>query len=183
MQSEITSLSSFDLLFADFIQEKLELQGDKVLISFSEEGQKSSKINENICYVKTFIEQDQVSLFKNRGKEYDSKTEQVTFTQSAMRTLMLQVVFYGPDSDRLCTLLNELVYTNNSKEFFYKNGLALIPDRTSFPYFTKEMVNSRWWNRADLKLHFYNSVVVKEVTPIIDGYNIIIKTDKLEGST
>ena len=43
MQSEITSLSSFDLLFADFIQEKLELQGDKVLISLVKKDKNQAK--------------------------------------------------------------------------------------------------------------------------------------------
>ena len=52
MVSNIVTLDKLDDLFADFIQDKLELPADKVLISYSRKGQISSKYGENVCYLK-----------------------------------------------------------------------------------------------------------------------------------
>ena len=180
MANNIVTLDELDDLFADFIQSKLNLPADKVLISYSKRGQISSKYGENVCYIKFFNSPDEVSIYKNRRTSYDPETEQVTITQLAMRMLMLQVVFYGPDSESLAMLLNEIFYTESAKEFLYKNSMALIPDRTSFPNKTIENVNEQWWNRADLKLYFYNSISIDEVTGTIEKYDINVKIDRME---
>ena len=96
---------------------------------------------------------------------------------------MLQVVFYGPDSEKLATLLNEVFYTDGAKQFLYKNNLALVPDRTNYPNKTIENINEQWWDRADLKLYFYNSISIEETTGTIEDYNVIIKTDRMEETT
>ena len=80
----------------------------------------------------------------------------------------------------LAMLLNEIFYTESAKEFLYKNNMALIPDRTSFPNKTIENVNEQWWNRADLKLYFYNSISIDEVTGTIEKYDINVKIDRME---
>ena len=180
MANNIVTLDELDDLFADFIQSKLNLPADKVLISYSKRGQISSKYGENVCYIKFFNSPDEVSIYKNRRTSYDPETEQVTITQLAMRMLMLQVVFYGPDSESLAMLLNEIFYTESAKEFLYKNNMALIPDRTSFPNKTIENVNEQWWNRADLKLYFYNSISIDEVIGTIEKYDINIEIDRME---
>ena len=180
MANNIVTLDELDDLFADFIQSKLNLPADKVLISYSKRGQISSKYGENVCYIKFFNSPDEVSIYKNRRTSYDPETEQVTITQLAMRMLMLQVVFYGPDSESLAMLLNEIFYTESAKEFLHKNNMALIPDRTSFPNKTIENVNEQWWNRADLKLYFYNSISIDEVTGTIEKYDINVKIDRME---
>ena len=180
MANNIITLDELDDLFADFIQSKLNLPADKVLISYSKRGQISSKYGENVCYIKFFNSPDEVSMFKNRRTSYDPETEQVTIAQLAMRMLMLQVVFYGPDSESLATLLNEVFYTESAKEFLYKNNMALIPDRTSYPNKTIENVNEQWWNRADIKLYFYNSISVDEVVSTIEKFDINVKIDRLE---
>ena len=183
MANNIVTLDELDDLFADFIQSKLNLPADKVLISYSKRGQISSKYGENVCYIKFFNSPDEVSIYKNRRTSYDPETEQVTITQLAMRMLMLQVVFYGPDSESLAMLLNETFYTDGAKEFLYRNNMAFVPDRTSYPNKTIENINEQWWNRADLKLYFYNSVSIEETTGTIEDYNIIIKTDRMEETT
>ena len=180
MANNIVTLDELDDLFADFIQSKLNLPANKVLISYSKRGQISSKYGENVCYIKFFNSPDEVSIYKNRRTSYDPETEQVTITQLAMRMLMLQVVFYGPDSESLAMLLNEIFYTESAKEFLCKNNMALIPDRTSFPNKTIENVNEQWWNRADLKLYFYNSISIDEVTGTIEKYDINVKIDRME---
>lgn len=180
MANNIVTLDELDDLFADFIQSKLNLPADKVLISYSKRGQISSKYGENVCYIKFFNSPDEVNMYKNRRTSYDPETEQVTITQLAMRMLMLQVVFYGPDSESLATLLNEVFYTESAKEFLYKNNMTLIPDRTSYPNKTIENVNEQWWNRADIKLYFYNSISVDEVVSTIEKFDINVKIDRLE---
>ena len=180
MANNIITLDELDDLFADFIQSKLNLPADKVLISYSKRGQISSKYGENVCYIKFFNSPDEVSMFKNRRTSYDPETEQVTIAQLAMRMLMLQVVFYGPDSESLATLLNEVFYTESAKEFLYKNNMALIPDRTSYPNKTIENVNEQWWNRADIKMYFYNSISVDEVVSTIEKFDINVKIDRME---
>ena len=80
----------------------------------------------------------------------------------------------------LAMLLNEIFYTESAKEFLYKNNMALIPDRTSFPNKTIENVNEQWWKRADLKLYFYNSISIDEVTGTIEKYDINVKIDRME---
>lgn len=180
MANNIITLDELDDLFADFIQSKLNLPADKVLISYSKRGQISSKYGENVCYIKFFNSPDEVNMYKNRRTSYDPETEQVTITQLAMRMLMLQVVFYGPDSESLATLLNEVFYTESAKEFLYKNNMALIPDRTSYPNKTIENVNEQWWNRADIKLYFYNSISVDEVVSTIEKFDINVKIDRME---
>lgn len=172
MANNVVSLDTFDLLFADFVQSSLGLQDDQVLISYQEKGQKSSKINENVIYVKTFNEQDEINLFKNRKQTYDEELDKVITTQSSMRVLMLHVTSYGPDSETLLTTLNELMYLETAKEFLYNNNLALIPMKTSPAMNSYEKINERWWHREDLKLYFYNSVTVEENVGTIEKVNI-----------
>ena len=81
MANNIVTLDELDDLFADFIQSKLNLPADKVLISYSKRGQISSKYGENVCYIKFFNSPDEVSIYKNRRTSYDPETEQVTITQ------------------------------------------------------------------------------------------------------
>lgn len=177
MANNIVSLDTFDLLFADFIQSSLNLNDDQVLISYQEKGQKSSKISEDVVYVKVLNEQDEVGIYKNRSSSYDPETEQVTISQTAMRMLLLQVVFYGPNSEVLATTLNEIMYTDNAKQFLYNNNLSLVPIKTSPPMKSYEKINERWWHREDLKLYFYNSVTIEEVVSTVQKANISINYD------
>lgn len=174
MADNIIALNDLDILFADFIQAQLNLSDKQVLISYSRRGQRSSKIDEDVCYIKVFNEQDERNIYKQRKEAFDPETEQVTITQFAMRTLRLQVVFYGPNSDVLSTKLNELFYLNRAKEFLYNNNLAFIPDRTNIPIKSYEKINEQFWERADLKLYFYNSTSVEEVVDIIDKLDVQI---------
>ena len=115
MVSNIVTLDKLDDLFADFIQDKLELPADKVLISYSRKGQISSKYGENVCYLKFFNSPDEVNIYKNRRTSYDPETEQVTIKQLDMRRLMLQVVIYDNESDKLATLLNKVLNNKGEK--------------------------------------------------------------------
>lgn len=186
MANNIVSLDDFDLLFADFVQQQLELNDDQVRISYQQRGQIFSEINENRVYVKVFQEQNERLNYKFRQRSYDSEKERVTTSQTSMRTLLLHVVFYGPDSDVLSTTLNERFYFDSTKQFLHNNNLALIPDLTDFSDKTFEKIGSQWWERVDLKLRFYNSTTVEELTEPIekldnkyyfDGIKIIHDTE------
>lgn len=186
MAYNITSLDDLDTLFANFIQQQLGMQGDEVLISNQEEGQISFKFNKNILYVKTYQEDDQVSIYKNRTRQYVQQEHGVVTTQRSMRVILLQLVFYGPNADVLSTRANEMFYLFDARDFLYDNNLSLIPDRTKHPIRIYEKINERWWRRADVELRFYNSIMVTENNGYIesaevDGYvNSGDKTIELE---
>lgn len=180
MAVNIVSLDELDALFADFVQSTLGLKQEQVLISYREFGQKSSVLSKDVCYVHTEIEDDAIQSFKNRRKGYDPETENVTITQQAMRKLMLQVVFYGPNSDVLSTTFNECCYLEDAKQFFYNNDLALIPSLTTHIDKLHEKINERWWERADLKLRFYNTVSVETEVSTITSTDIKIIHEREE---
>lgn len=180
MATNITSLDQFDDLFADYIQQKLGLSQEQVLIAYPQDGQTSSGINEDVIYVHTDQDDDERNLTKNRLKHYDSETELATITQYAMRTLSLHVVFYGPNSQVYQTILYEKAFLEDSKEFFYKNNLALIPDRIEISKQLHEKINGRWWHRADLVLRFYSSVSVDLSTETIENIDLKTITTELE---
>jgi len=164
MATNIVTLDDLDTLFADFVQEQLDLDDKQVKISYQQRGQAFSEIDKDVVYVKVYQEQDERLTYKYRRRNYDSEKERVITSQTSMRTLLLHVVFYGPDSDVLSTTLNERFYFDSTKQFLHNNNLALIPDLTDFSEKTYEKINSQWWERVDLKLRFYNSITVDEHT-------------------
>lgn len=180
MANRIVSLDDLDILFADFIQDQLELNNDQVLISYQQRGQKFPQIDKDTVFVKVFQEQDERLIYKQRKRSYDKETERVISSQTAMRTLLLQVVFYGCNSDILATTLNERFYFDSAKQFLYKNNLALIPDLTDFHDKTYEKINGQWWERSDLKLRFYNSITVDEITNTIDKTDVKYSFDGIK---
>ena len=180
MAVNIVSCEDFDLLFPNFVQDILGLKQEQVLISYREKGQPSSVISKDVCYVHTSLEDDQVQIFKNRKKSYDPETENVTITQQAMRRIMLQVVFYGPNSDVLSTMLNEYCYMEDAKQFFYNNDLAFIPSLTTHIDKLYEKINERRWERADLKLRFYNTISVETEVSTITSTDIKIIHEREE---
>lgn len=174
MADNIVSLDSLDDLFADFIQTSLGLSSNQVLISYPEKGQKSSSINEDVVYVKTFQEEDESSFHKNRTKSYNPETQKMVFSQTSMRKLLLHVVFYGYNSDTLSAKLNELFHFSSTVDFLWNNNLSLIPDQVDYRNKIYEKINERWWKRVDLKIRLYNSITVEETTDIITSGDIKI---------
>lgn len=173
MADRIVDLDDFDLLLADYIQKKLNMSEDKVLISHQQKGQKSSRINEDVCYVKFYDEPDERQVWKNR--KYENEGDKVKVTQYTMRTLMLQLTFYGPNADNLCTRINEYFYHEGTKQFLYENNLSFIPDRTVEPRKFYEKINEQWWQRSDLKLYFYNTISTEELLDTIDSVDVKYK--------
>lgn len=180
MANRIVSLDDLDILFADFIQDQLELNNDQVLISYQQRGQKFPQIDKDTVFVKVFQEQDERLVYKQRKRSYDKETERVISSQTAMRTLLLQVVFYGCNSDILATTLNERFYFDSAKQFLYKNNLSLIPDLTDFHDKIYEKINGQWWERSDLKLRFYNSITVDEKISTIEKLDVKYNFDGIK---
>lgn len=174
MANIVLSTDYFDKLFADFVQTILGLKQEQVLISYRTTGQVSSKINEDVCYIHTDLEETVEQIFKNRSKTYNPENEGYTIKQQSLRRLALQVVFYGPNSDIFSSILNEYCYMEDAKQFFYNNDLALIPSLTSHTTKIHEKINDRWWDRADLKLRFYNTVTVETNVSTITSTDIKI---------
>lgn len=175
MEDNIVSLDALDLLFAEFILSKLDLTKDQIRISFAQKGQISSKIDEDRCYVKFFDEPDERHVWKNR--KYDSIDNKLKVTQYTMRTLKLQVIFYGPNADNLSTKLNEIMYFDSSKEFLRTNNLSLIPEKTVQPTIHYERINEQWWHRSDLNLYFYNSISTEDVLDTIESVDFKYSTN------
>lgn len=173
MADRIVDLDDLDLLLADYVQKKLNMAEDKVLISHQQRGQKSSAINEDVCYVKFYDEPDERHVWKNR--KYESEGDKVKVTQYTMRTLMLQLTFYGPNADNLCARINEYFYHEGTKQFLYENNLSFIPDRTVEPRKFYEKINEQWWQRSDLKLYFYNTISTEELLDTIDSVDVKYK--------
>ena len=170
MANNITPIDQLDILFAKYVQGKLNLPNGKVRISYQQKGQISSKIDEDVCYVKVFDEPDERHIWKNRKQEVVG--DNIKVTQYSMRTLKVQFVFYGPNSDNNSTIINESFYFDSTKQLLYENNLALIPDRTEQPTIHYEKINEQWWQRSDLKIYLYNSISTEETLDIISDVDI-----------
>lgn len=170
MADNIISLDDLDLLFANFVMSKLKLKEDQIRISYAQKGQISSTINEDRCYLKFFDEPDDRHIYKNR--KFSSVEDQVKIEQYTMRTLKLQVIFYGPNADGLSTKLNEVMYFDSTKEFLRNNKLSFIPDKTVQPVIHYEKINEQWWHRSDLNLYFYNTISTEDYIDYISSVDI-----------
>lgn len=177
ISTSVSSLDELSVLFADKIQSILGLDNDQVLISYSEKGQISSQINRDVVYIKVFQDQYEDNMYKVRKYTYSSKLDKVILTQTAMRMLLLQIVMYGPNSDRYSSIINEAFYLDSMNEFLYKNNLSLIPDKTDFMNRTYEKINERWWQRVDLKIRLYNSITIESSVDSIETAEVIAKAD------
>ena len=176
MADNIVSVHNFDDLFADLITQCSGLDSNKVLISYSEKGQVSSSINDNVCYIHTEHVSDYVDQYKNRKEVFNNQTGKTSIFQSSMRVLELRITFYGPQSDVLGVKVKEKLYLDSSKQFLYKINLALIPEKDTIMK-THELINDRWWDRVDVTLFFYNSVTIEEIVDVVVNPVINIVND------
>lgn len=174
MADNIKSLDSLDILFADFVQSKLGLEGNQVLISYPQRGQKSSQIDSDVCYIKFFDEPDERHIWKNRKVEIVDDNK-IKVTQFTMRTLKLQLIFYGPNSGKFSTKINEVMYYDSTKQFLFENDLSFIPEKTVQPKIHYEKINEQWWHRSDLNLYFYDSISTEDIVDTIIDVNIKYK--------
>lgn len=170
MADNIVSLDVLDLLFANFVLKVLNIQEDQVRISYAQKGQISSEIEEDRCYLKFFDEPDERHIYKNR--RISSVDDKVKIEQYTMRTLKLQVIFYGPNADLYSTRLNEAMYFDSTKEFLRNNKLSFIPEKTVQPVIHYERINEQWWHRSDLNLYFYNTISTEDFIDYIDKVDI-----------
>lgn len=173
MANVIKDVNYFDSFFADLVQNILGTTQDKVRISYAEEGQVSFKINDNICFVHTMLEDNFVNKFKNQSLEYIGTEDVFVHSLSVMRVLYLKIVFYGNQSSVNSVLVSESLHLDSILQKLHNEDLAIIGDRTKLVK-TRELINSRWWERTDLDLYFYNSIVVEEKPEPIDEVDITI---------
>ena len=179
MAIKIPNADSLKLLFADFVQNKLNLPANKVLISNLHQGQPSFKINEQVAFVDLQFEPDFVNTYKNRV-ETNNADGTITITQSAMRTIMLSVIFYGPGCDALASALVDIMYQDSSKQFLSQNEMHFIPDKTQVVGPIFENFNGQHWDRADVKLYLYGPTEISETVEIIQSLDITTKFDNME---
>lgn len=72
----------------------------------------------------------------------------------------------------------KVFYFPNFEYIINNNNLYLVPDRTVGPSRVPELYNGRWWQRSDLELRFYNSVVVETNVDRIVEADIRLEADK-----
>lgn len=179
MAVNIVSADSLKLLFADFVQDKLGLPADKVLIQNQQQGQPSFQINQQIAFVDIQFEPDIVNQYKNR-KEKQNEDGTITIIQTAIRVVMFGVVFYGPDCDILATTLLDTMYQDSTKQFLDQNGMHFIPDKTQITAPIHENFNGQWWDRSDIKLYLYASTEISETVKTIQSLDITTKYSNME---
>lgn len=159
MTNVITPLKELELKFADMISSVTGMENDQVLIQYPREGQPSGKIGTDYAYVKLSPEPDERSITKSRKQRLNAETGKYEVTQYSQRTLTLYIVFYGPNSSALATLFADRLYHPDIKYQLDLLGLYMVPDRTEGPTRLPENHNGQWWERCDLGLRFYQSVV------------------------
>ena len=164
-------------IIATMVQNITGFAADKVLFQHPENGQPFQKIDENVIYVETYIEQDVRNTFKNRSDKYNSEDQTITRTQQSTRTLIEHIIMYGPTCDSVTCKINESVYMTSFKDYLNANHLFLIPDRTEYNGKMFEKLGSRWWTRGDLKLYFSNTVSIDETIATIQDVDYTIKEE------
>lgn len=176
MANIITSLNEFDVLFADFVTNKLNMNANKVLISYPKEGQIMPRFNEDVCFVYSSEEFSDVQLYKSRKEEYIESTNKWKTSQASMRRITVNFTFYGANCDRNSILLKEMMYFPGTNEWLHQNNLALIPSDITLVNKVREKIDNRFWERAELTISFYNSTVVEEEVNMIEGLDLEVKT-------
>ena len=175
MADNYITMDQLDMLFADYVQEVLRLQDYQVMLQYNETGIKSSKMEENVIYLKTHKIQDDVEANKLRVYRYNNQTGNQDVEQTTMSSFMVSFVGYGPKVVYMLTKLNDIFYQDSSKQFFYKNNIALVPSRTEFVTNVHEKINERFWQRSDLKVYFYTSYTFGTEVKTISSANINIE--------
>lgn len=178
MANVIDKLEDIELFLADIVCDMIGLEQENVLIQYVTEGQPSFDIEQDICFVKVAQEIDERDIYKTRKMVYNKNNDNFDYKQYSQRTLNAHFIFYGPNCYELCKLLNESFYFPNFEYIINNNNLYLVPDRTVGPNRVPELYNGRWWQRSDLELRFYNSVVVETNVDRIVEADIRLEADK-----
>ncbi len=174
---ETKTLEEIRLFVADIVCDILGLKQDKVLLQYRAEGQPMPKFGEDVVFVNVQPAPDERDIYKNRFTKYNAENDNFEYIQKSQRTLTVQLVFYGNHSSEYAKLLYESVYSPVHEYEFNNFGLCLVPDRTMGVQYVPELVNSRWWERADLQLMFYSPVCIKDTIERIKDVDIKIETE------
>lgn len=156
------SIDSLEVFMADLICDLIDMDDEAVLLQNQEQGQPSASINDDVAYVKINPETDERFMTKNRRKKYNEKDHTYTFSQQSYRTLSCYIIFYGPSSIELSTMLVEKLYCQDAQIRLRKNNLSLIPDKFNGPIRINEQRNGQWFKRCDLTIGLYNTIQVEE---------------------
>ena len=174
---KIKKLDDYDIFWADYICAVTKMNRDSVLISYSQDGQISSKINENGAYVHTDFKNSNVNHIKERiYKNYDDNIKMI---QNSMRELSVSISFYGPKSDVLAWMVADSFSMPSSLLTIEGIKIAEIPD-SDYIVKTHERINGRWWDRADLKFDFYDVIETSQDIDSIENLDIKIYNDLKE---
>lgn len=174
MADRIVSVNTLDEFFADLVTSFLGMEADKVLISYESMGQMHPVKGHDYCFIHTSEVPDDVQNQKNRTEALTGP-EEYTISQTSMRKIKVDFMFYGPNADTNSIVFKEKLYFPGTNLLLSDNNLALIPTEIDFTNLNEE-INNTFWQRSDLSVNFYTSVTFEETTGIIKDLDLSIST-------
>lgn len=178
MAEILQTLDQIEDFFANLITEILKVEPDTVQIAFPQEGRPSFTKDQDVIYLYVYPEADERDAYKHRTKVYNDQNETYTYTQHSQRTLILNIMAYGPNCYENCVKISNIMYFENNRITLLQNYLALVPDHTIGPTRLPEQHNGQWWKRCDLKLRFYNAINVEDTVSSFVDVNINVEVNQ-----
>lgn len=172
MSDIIQSIKDIEKIFANLLVECTNVNRNKVLLAYSEEGRPAFNIDKLAYFISVFPEVDDRETFKVRSEKYDSETEKFIQTQYSQRTLRLHITSYGVDTDKNLIKFQNMLYSGDMNYYLSNSYLHLIPERTNGVIRLQEKINDRWWLRFDLDLYFYNTIKVENSVAAFESVDI-----------
>ena len=172
MADILQNFSDLENIFADLLTTATGLASSSVLVAYTRLGKPSFDNGTDMVYIRLMQESDDRMKYKNRTSVYSTETQKFTFSQQSSRTLDLGITFYGPNCMKYAQKANEFFYFANTKLLLAQSNLFLVAERTVGPIRIPEQFNGQWWERADLNLLLYNTVLVENIVEKFNSYTI-----------
>ena len=147
-------------IFGDLLEMMTGLKSKDVLASYPAMGGIPFGHKETKLYYTISPSGSPISQWKNRT----DSTHQSLINRSSQytRELELRLVIYGRNAVDIATRLLHDFTTQTIREQLTKQKIYYIPDKSIGPMRLPESRNGQWYERCDLSLYFYNSIVEDE---------------------
>lgn len=119
--------------------------------SWPEEGSPFWKRNENVLFLKVYDSPGE-DITVPIDTVMENGERDILMHKGQTRVLRLSLIAYGPDSYDNLVLIRRHFQTSQDKAVRAKR-IYLIP-KSDTPQRVPEIINSQWWQRADLDLYF-----------------------------
>lgn len=147
-----------------------------VRVSWPTEGAPAFAITDDIVFIRVVEvdgEYNRQRNVENEAYTTDRCNQVTTFT----RIIEISLILYGPASyDNACKVQDQTFYQGNH-DFLAQRNLYYVP-RETFPRRFPEMFQGQWWDRADMKMQFYEKVRRNLAVPYIVEAPITVYQDE-----